>query len=216
MRVLAVLIALSHAAGEPAATAQPPAPSRAARDLARAVQAFYERTQDFEAGFVQTYSYAAAARSQVSRGTLKVKKPGRMRWDYQAPERKTVAVVGSRLVQWEPEANQVYVDERFDATAMSAAVTFLLGRGNLEGEFHVSSGGPGQLVLRPRKPDPRVESVTLTVGPEGQVTATRVEDAQGNVNLIELRDIRRNVRLRNADFEVRVPQGAHRLTAPGE
>lgn len=216
MRVLAVLIALSHAAGEPAAKAQPPAPPRAARNLARAVQAFYERTQDFEAGFVQTYRYAAAARSQVSRGTLKVKKPGRMRWDYQAPERKTVAVTGSRLVQWEPEANQVYVDEHFDATAMSAAVTFLLGRGNLEGEFQVSSGGPGQLVLKPRKPDPRVESVTLTVGPEGQVTATRVEDAQGNVNFIELRDIRRNVRLRNADFEVRVPQGAHRLTAPGE
>ncbi len=215
MRVLAMLVALSQtAAGEPAAPARP-APSRTARDLARTVQAFYERTQDFEAGFVQTYRYAAAARSQVSRGTLKVKKPGRMRWDYQAPERKTVAVTGSRLVQWEPEANQVYVDERFDATAMSAAVTFLLGRGSLEGEFHVSSSGPGQLVLKPRKPDPRVESVTLTVGPEGQVNATRVEDAQGNVNLIELRDIRRNVRLRNADFEVRIPEGAHRLTAPG-
>ncbi len=219
MRVLVALLALSHAAvpGEPAPRSPPPAqPSQpGARELARAVQGFYERTQDLEATFVQTYTYAAAGRRQVSRGTLRVKKPGRMRWDYQVPERKTVAVAGSRLVQWEPEANQVYVDERFDATAMSAAVTFLLGQGNLEEEFRISAGGPRQLVLRPRKPDPRVESVTLTVGPEGQVTATRVEDGQGNVNLVELGDIRRNARLRDSDFEVRVPEGAHRLRAPG-
>ena len=214
MRILVTLLALCHAAApaEPAPAA-PPQPG--ARELARAVQAFYERTRDLEASFVQTYRYAAAGRSQVSRGTLRVKKPGRMRWDYQAPERKTVAVVGSRLVQWEPEANQVYVDERFDAAAMSAAVTFLLGRGSLEAEFHLSSGGPHQLVLRPRKPDPRVDSVTLTVGPEGQVTATRVEDGQGNVNLIELQGIRRNPHLQDSDFEVRIPEGAHRLAAPG-
>jgi outer membrane lipoprotein carrier protein len=216
MRVLVALVALSHAAapGEPA-PGSPPLSQPGARDLARAVQGFYERTQDLEATFVQTYTYAAAGRHQVSRGTLRVKKPGRMRWDYQVPERKTVAVAGSRLVQWEPEANQVYVDERFDATAMSAAVTFLLGQGNLEEEFKISAGGPRQLVLRPRKPDPRVESVTLTVGPEGQVTATRVEDGQGNVNLVELGDIRRNARLKDSDFEVRVPEGAHRLAAPG-
>lgn len=215
MLVLAALVALSQAAGEPAAAASPPPQEPpATRELARAVQAYYERTQGFEASFVQTYRYAAGGRSQVSRGTLKVKKPGRMRWDYQTPERKTVTVASSRLVQWEPEANQVYVDEHFDATAMSAAVTFLLGQGNLEREFHLSSAGPGLLVLKPRKPDARVESVTLTVGPEGQVTATRVEDAQGNVNLIELRDVRRNARLLDRDFEVQIPPGAHRVTAP--
>ncbi len=217
MVFLAALLALSHAAaGEPAAGSPPVRRAQpGARELARAVQAFYQRTQDLEATFVQTYAYAAAGRRQVSRGTLRVKKPGRMRWDYQVPERKTVAVNGSRLVQWEPEANQVYLDERFDATAMSAAVTFLLGQGSLEAEFHVSSGGPHELVLKPRKPDARVESVTLTVGPEGQVTATRVEDGQGNVNLVELGDIRRNAGLRDSDFEVRVPEGAHRLAAPG-
>jgi len=219
MLVLAALLALSQAAapGEPAAGPPPPAPKAqpGARELARAVQAFYQRTQDLEATFVQTYRYAAGGRRQVSRGTLRVKKPGRMRWDYQVPERKTVAVTGSRLVQWEPEANQVYVDERFDASAMSAAVTFLLGKGDLEAEFHASSDGPRELLLRPRKADPRVESVTLTVGPEGQVTATRVEDGQGNVNLVELGDIRRNAGLRDSDFEVPVPEGARRLAAPG-
>ena len=218
MRTLVLVLALSQAAPGPAGAADSPgaaAPATEARDLARAVQAFYERTRDLEAAFVQTYSYAAGGRRQVSRGTLRVKKPGRMRWDYQSPEPKTVAVVGSRLVQWEPEANQVYVDDRFDATAMSAAVTFLLGQGKLESEFHIAAGGPRQLVLRPRKADPRVESVTLTVGPQGQVTATRVEDGQGNVNQVALEEIRRNVGLKDSDFEVQVPKGAHRIAPPG-
>ena len=218
MPVLVAILALSQAvAGELPASPAPETAAQAAeaRDRARAVQAFYERTRDLEATFVQTYSYAAGGRRQVSRGTLRVKKPGRMRWDYQSPEPKTVAVVGSRLVQWEPEANQLYVDERFDATAMSAAVTFLLGQGRLESEFRIASGGPGLLVLRPKKADPRVELVTLTVGPEGQVTATRVEDGQGNVNQVALQDIRRNVGLKDSDFEVRAPKDARRIAPPG-
>src|SRR6516165_7938885 len=145
-----------------------PVPDQAA-DLARKVQAYYEATRDLEAKFQQTYTYSGFGRRQVSSGTLKVKKPGMMRWDYEQPSRKTVAVKGSRLVQYEPEENQAYVDERFDASAMSAAVTFLLGKGDLAREFTLSGGEGGTLVLRPREADPRVDSIALTVGPSGEV-----------------------------------------------
>src|SRR5512137_3111096 len=138
------------------------APAADATALARKVQGFYETTRDLRARFVQTYTYAALGRKQVSKGALEVKKPGKMRWDYESPSTKTIAVNGSRLVQYEPEANQAFVDERFDATAMSAAVTFLIGRGSLEKEFQLSTGEGGTLVLRPRQPDPRVDTVTLT------------------------------------------------------
>src|SRR5512137_1406206 len=151
----AIALLLSAApAGAPAA-----APGTAdAVALARKVQAFYESTRDLKARFVQTYAYAALGRRQVSKGTLEVKKPGKMRWDYESPTVKTIAVNGSRLVQWEPEARQAFVDDRFDATAMSAAVTFLLGKGSLEKEFLLSSGEGGVLVLRPRQADPRVDT----------------------------------------------------------
>src|SRR5512138_530436 len=150
----------------------------AARDpavLAREVQGFYEQTRDLEADFVQTYTYASFGRTQTSRGTLKVKKPGKLRWDYAEPSRKTIVVNGSRLVQYEPEENQAYVDEHFDASAMSAAVTFLLGKGKLAREFELSTAG-GRLVLTPRKADSRVERVELTVGDSGEVSGTRVVD----------------------------------------
>jgi outer membrane lipoprotein carrier protein len=184
-------------------------------EVARRVQAFYERTADLEARFTQTYEYKAFGRKQESKGLLRVKKPGRMRWDYESPARKTVAVVGSRLVQWEPEANQAYVDERFDASAMSAAVTFLLGKGSLAKEFELSLGADGWLLCKPRKPDPRVETVALEVGPTGEVTATRVTDGQGNVNEIRLTGMKRNAGLADAAFEVVLPEGTRRLAVPG-
>ena len=208
---LALLLATAPAAAPAAA---PPAADAIA--LARKVQGFYETTRDLRARFVQTYTYAALGRRQVSKGALEVKKPGKMRWDYESPTAKTIVVNGSRLVQWEPEANQAFVDEKFDATAMSAAVTFLLGTGSLEKEFTLSSGEGGTLVLRPRKPDSRVETVTLTAGPDGEVTRTRVVDGQGNSNDIAFEAIQRNAGVPDARFVLDLPAGVRRLAMPGK
>ena len=82
-----------------------------------------------------------------------MKKPGKLRWDYAEPTKKTIVVNGSRLVQYEPDVNQAYVDERFDSTAMSAAVTFLLGTGSLAKEFNLAGDAEGRLVLTPKLPD---------------------------------------------------------------
>jgi outer membrane lipoprotein carrier protein len=191
-----------------------PTPDQAA-DLARKVQGYYEATRDLEAKFQQTYTYAGFGRRQVSSGTLRVKKPGMMRWDYEKPTPKTVAVKGSRLVQYEPEENQAYVDERFDASAMSAAVTFLLGRGDLARDFALATGEGGTLLLRPKEPDPRVESIALSLGPSGEVVATRVVDGAGNVNEIKFADVKRNAGLPDAAFDVKLPKDVRRVDAAG-
>ncbi len=191
------------------------APSADAHAVARRVQDFYERTRDLEASFSQTYTYAGfGGRRQASKGVVRVKKPGMMRWDYAAPEKKVVAVKGSRLVQYEPGENQAYVDERFDATAMSAAVTFLLGKGDLLKEFDVALSDPQTLVLTPKAPDPRVESIELEVGPSGEVRRTRVRDGSGNVNEIRFEGVKRNVGLPDAEFDVKLPRDVRRIQAP--
>jgi outer membrane lipoprotein carrier protein len=195
------------------ALAAPPAAGDAAA-LAREVQAYYDRTRDLEARFVQTYTYASFGRSQTSRGTLRVKKPGKLRWDYEAPAKKTVLVNGSRLVQWEPEVNQAYVDEHFDATALSAAVTFLVGQGRLDKEFRPSTDAEGRLVLTPRQSDGRVREVVLTVGEGGVVTATRVVDGSGNTNALEFKDVKRNPGLKDGVFELQLPSDVHYIEAP--
>lgn len=192
----------------------PASPADAAA-LAQRVQSFYERTRDLEARFTQTYTYASLGRSQVSKGRLRVKKPGMMRWDYESPAPKTVAVKGRRLVQFEPEENQAFVDEKFDASAMSAAITFLVGTGDLAKEFDFSLDGSGALVLRPKEADPRVATIVLVVGASGEVTETRVRDGSGNENRVVFEKIETNKGLKDGDFEVKLPKDVHRVSAPG-
>ena len=52
--------------------------------LARAVQARYDRVRDFTADFTHTYTGGVLKKQVVERGTIQVKKPGRMRWRYQS------------------------------------------------------------------------------------------------------------------------------------
>ena len=196
--------------------AAPPAAEPEATALARKVQALYEKTRDLEARFTQTYVYAGVGRRLVSTGVLKVKKPGLMRWDYATPSRKTIAVTGKRLVQYEPEDRQAYVDEAFDATAMSAAVTFLLGQGDLAKEFDLGLGEGGSLVLTPKAEDPRVQRIILTVGPGGEVLGTTVLDGGGNENRLAFSDMKRNAGLSDADFTVELPKDVRRIAPPGK
>lgn len=205
---LALLLLLAAAPSGAPSAADPAA-------LARKVQAYYERTRDLEAKFTQTYTYAGFGRKQVSSGTLRVKKPGMMRWDYESPAPKSVAVKGARLVQYEPQENQAYVDERFDASAMSAAVTFLLGKGDLVREFDLAVDAAGALLLRPKEEDPRVESIALTVGAEGEVTATRVVDGSGSANEIRFAAVKRNQGIPDAAFDVKLPKGVNLVAPPG-
>jgi len=200
-----------HAVTLLAALAATPDPAA----LAQRVQAFYERTRDLEARFTQTYTYASLGRSQVSKGRLRVKKPGMMRWDYEHPAEKTVAVKGSRLVQYEPEENQAFVDERFDASAMSAAITFLVGEGDLAKEFDFAIDGAGGLVLRPKEEDPRVATIVLVVGASGEVTETRVRDGSGNENRVVFEKIETNRGLKDAVFDVKLPKDVHKVAPPG-
>ncbi len=211
MLALALALAVT-AAAEPAPPA--PQPTADAQGLVRKVQAFYEKTRDLSAHFRQTYTYAGFGRRQVSSGTLQVKKPGMMRWDYQKPSPKTVVVKGTRLVQYEPEENQAYVDEHFDASGMSAALTFLLGKGDLTKEFDVASGENGALVLRPKVEDPRVDQITLVADAQGQIVSTRVMDGAGNVNEIQLEDVRRNTGVPDSAFDLKLPEGVVRTSPP--
>ena len=56
--------------------------------LARAVQERYDRVRDFSADFTHTYEGGVLKKRVVERGTVQVKKPGRMRWRYTSPEEK--------------------------------------------------------------------------------------------------------------------------------
>ena len=58
----------------------------AAPDLARSLQQKYDLVKDWSADFVHTYRGGVLKKQVVERGRLLIKKPGKMRWQYTAPE----------------------------------------------------------------------------------------------------------------------------------
>ena len=69
-----------------------PKRDRALTALAKALQARYQTVRDFTADFVQTYRGGVLRTETRERGTVAVKKPGRMRWIYTEPGAKRVRV----------------------------------------------------------------------------------------------------------------------------
>src|SRR5438034_11444168 len=77
-----------------------------AEELVEALQRRYDSIKDFSADFVHRYQ-GGALRKQISeRGHVLIKKPGKMRWEYTAPEKKLFVSDGVRIYSYIPEDKQ--------------------------------------------------------------------------------------------------------------
>ena len=186
------------------------------RALAQRVQAFYAHTKDFSARFAQHYTYLAIGRVEDSEGTVQVKKPGFVRWDYDKPDKRTIYVEGKTLWIWRPDDKEVQVKRDFGGDQLSSAFTFLWGKGDLLKEFKPKSL-PAQkdlpkgdvLELKPIKPVPGVEKLLFVVGKDGQVLASAVTNAQGDVNQIVFSSAKVDQGLPDSLFHFEPPKGAY-------
>ena len=137
-----------HLVGVRRAPAQPDASDPAA--LARAVQARYDRVRDFTADFTHTYTGGVLKKQVVERGTIQVKKPGRMRWRYTNPEEKLFVSDGRQIYSYVPADRQVIVSPMPAEDRATTAALFLTGKGDLARDFtakpaSVPAGAPPRL-----------------------------------------------------------------------
>ena len=95
-------------AATPAAAPAATAPPAELQQLVQRLQQRYETASDYRAKFTQKYIYAATGRERSSSGEVLVKKPGRMRWNYAAPEPQMYLASEGTLWVYEPEAKQAY------------------------------------------------------------------------------------------------------------
>jgi chaperone LolA len=186
------------------------------RALARRVQAYYAHTKDFSARFAQHYVYLAMGRVEDSQGTVQVKKPGFVRWDYEKPEKRTLFVEGRTLWIWRPEDKEAQVKRNFGGDQLSSAFTFLWGKGSLLEEFTAKAipRQPGlpegdALELDPIKPVPGVAKLVFVVGKDGQVLASVTTNSQGDTNQIVFSEAKVDQGLPDALFHFDPPKGAY-------
>jgi outer membrane lipoprotein carrier protein len=213
-----VVVALAWGAGGPWLAAQ--GGDDAPAELARRVQARYETVRDFSARFEQRYTGGALRRQAVERGSVLVKKPGRMRFDYVEPERKAFVADGRRLYMHVPADKQVVVSSLPPDDQASTPILFLAGKGNLVRDFTVSSTSvagapPGTTAIRltPKRREGDYEWLTLVVDQSSLAIRMLIAgDSQGGTSSFTFSDLRENVGLQDAQFTFRIPRGTDVIT----
>jgi outer membrane lipoprotein carrier protein len=176
------------------------------------IQNQYEKTNDFEASFVQEYIGKVMRQSQRGEGKVFFKKKGMMRWDYRIPNQKIISD-GQTLWFYQPEDNQVLVST---ADRMIKEFGFLVGEGDLRRDFKliaINEPPPGKeepivIEIAPKEPHPAVSKLSLTVDRKTNfVIQVDVFDGLGNVTRTRFSDIRTNTNLSGSFFQFKVPPG---------
>lgn len=204
-----VLSALSFAT----AAQQPSAP-----EVAAALQAKYDRIRDFSADFTQQYESGVLKRKLTEQGKVQVKKPGKMRWDYTAPEKKVFVSDGARIYLWVPADNQVTISAVPRQDEATTAVLFLVGKGNLTRDFNVTfapnaPAGTHALRLEPKLPERDYDWLELVVDQQSlQIRSLKAADRQGGQSTFNFSNFKENVGLNDGTFAFRIPRGADVVT----
>ena len=188
-------------------------------DLAQALQTKYDTVRDFSADFVHTYQGGVLRKSATERGSLLVKKPGKMRWTYKWPEEKLFVSNGVKMFSYVPLDNQVIVTDVPVEDEATASVLFLAGKGNLTRDFSASYGeeseapaGSSVLKLVPRKPDREYQSLTIVLDARLRILMLVTLDAQGGRSAFAFSNFKENRGLSDKEFNFSIPRGADVIT----
>ena len=215
----ALLLAAATAAAvsaAPAQTAQPPAPDA----LARTIQQKYAAVRDLSAAFEHRYRGGVLRKEAVERGTLQIKKPSRMRWVYESPERKIFVADGSRIYSYIPEDRQVLVAPVPSESEATTPALFLSGHGNLERDFAASAPDTADplpdtwsVKLVPHRREAEYDWIVLVVD-RGSYRLRRLitADAQGGESTFTLSNVRENAGIPDSVFRFTIPRGVDVVT----
>ena len=192
-----------------------------AAELAEALQRKYDAVKDFSADFVHTYQGGVLKKQLTERGTVLIKKPGKMRWDYTAPEKKQFVSDGAKIYFYIPADKQVLVSSVPPNAAAATPALFLAGKGRLTSEFTPSlvelpaglPAGSRALKLVPKSKQPDYDWLVLAVDPatlaiQGLVTI----DAQGGTSTFAFTKLKENVGLADTQFTFKIPRGVDVVT----
>src|SRR5437899_11606031 len=167
LRIIAILLlACSVVLGSP----EPDVHSVAS--IARNVDNRYNHITTLQAEFTELYSGAGMERRES--GTLWLKKPGKMRWEYRSPREKLFVSDGKNAWFYLPGDRQVRKAPVRKLDDLRSPLRLLLGKTRLEKELHGLSAAPdvaplneGDMVLRgvPKPIAERVNQVLLEITP---------------------------------------------------
>ena len=191
--------------------------------LAAKIQQRYNGIKDIQGDFVQTYEGGVLRTKTTERGTVAIKRPGRMRFTYTKPEKKTFVSDGNRLYAHLVADKQVIVSPAPGPDQGDIPAMFLAGQSDLARDytptFTVLPGAATGLVtlkLVPKRPSAEYESLGIGIDAKTlQIQFLTAVDTQGGRSSFAFSNLKENRGLTDKDFEFRIPRGVDVVTNGG-
>jgi outer membrane lipoprotein carrier protein len=182
--------------------------------IASSVDDKYNHLKTLQADFSEIYRGNGSDRSET--GTLWLKKPGKMRWEYRSPKEKLFVSDGRDVWFYVPGDKQVERSQLKHLEDLRSPVAFLLGKTRLEKELRGLSDAPdvtplesGDRVLRgvPQAMADRVSEVVLEITPGSLIRRILIEEVDGSVTDFRFNNQRANVDIGEEKFRFSPPPG---------
>ena len=107
-------------------------PARDAQSILRALEARYHHAQTLKAAFYERYSDAGTADSgSAESGIVYFSQPGRMRWEYESPEKKLFIVDGTNVWFYVPADRTVSRAKVKDSSDWRTPLALLTGKSDI-------------------------------------------------------------------------------------
>jgi len=184
------------------------------RAIAEAVDRHYNHLHTLECEFTEIYSGSDSERTEA--GTLWLKKPGKMRWEYRSPKAKLFVVDGKNAWFYVPGERQVRRTSVKKLDDLRSPLAFLLGKTQLEKELHGLSLAPdvppqvaGDVMLRgvPGELRERLNQVLLEITPDSSIRRLVLEQSDGATIEYRFGENKEDVQIDDQQFQFRVPNG---------
>ncbi len=197
-----------------------PAEAEDIHQLARAVDDHYNHLRSLESDFTEIYRGDGPER--VESGTLWLKKPRKMRWEYRSPKEKLFVSDGAAVWFYLPEERQLRKTTLRKLDDLRSPLAFLLGKTKLESELQGLSKavdesplGAGNTVLRGiPKAAGQVSEVQLEITPANQIVRIVLMEADGATTEFRFAGWKENLELGDSRFQFSPPPGVE--TVEGE
>jgi len=184
--------------------------SGSVHDVAQRVDAHYNHLTSLQCHYTEHYSGMGLDRTES--GTLLLKKPGRMRWQYSQPAGKLFVLDGKNAYFYSPGDAQAQRVPAKQLDDLRSPLRLLLGHTKLEKELDnltlTQSGSTAILSGVPKGMEQRVKSLTVTVASAtGVIVALRLEEMDGAVTEFHFENMKENVPVSDTAFHFEAPEG---------
>ncbi len=190
-----------------------------ARQVVQSLQQRYDQVHSLAAKFRQITEDRGI--TQQEEGILLMKRPGRMRWEYQAPTQKLFVADGEKSFYYNVAEKQV-VESELDLEDRGSPLLFLMGKGQLLSDYEVSfetsekplieSNWLLRLIPRPSRIQPDYEYVLVEADrPTLRIHRISVIDPIGNRNDYILTEVQENLPIQEKKFRFKIPKDVERI-----